>query len=79
MSEKDGTMERSDDIANKLIYGSEDDIKNLLCDCGGKIMFNYLPKNHSMKFFCEKCNILVSLQGIPKPNCVEFFGNTNMD
>lgn len=34
----------------------DDDIKNLLCDCGGKIMFNYLPKNHSINFFCEKCN-----------------------
>ena len=79
MNKKDGIMQRSEEIENKLIYGSESDIKNLKCDCGGNILFNYLPNYHSMRFFCDKCNILVSLKNIDEPNCVKFFGNTNME
>ena len=77
---RDRIMKKSDYIADILINGTGEEIKNIKYDCGGNILFNYLPKNHAMKFYCDKCNILVSLHKmIKKPNFVRIYGNSNMN
>ncbi|MDR2090476.1 MAG: hypothetical protein LBP62_02345 [Clostridiales bacterium] len=64
------TFEEADTI---LFDGTENEIKDLQCACGGKIIY-YRNKNN-FTYACTKCKQIAFMRGISEtPNCERFLG-----
>lgn len=67
------------DIDDILLDGDKETISKIVCpECGSKISYKYSEKYGNMEIKCSGCGYLSRASGFPFPNCVKYFGNSNI-